>query len=87
MQLPVTPPVAAGLAAAPGTLASDSATGRPISLADAIRTAQRGAPSAIQARGLVRAGTVAIRGAYAQFLPAVQVSGGLTRQINVTPRV
>ncbi len=87
-QLPATlPPVASDLVAAPGTLASDSATGRPISLADAIKTAQRAAPGAIQARGLVRAGSVALRGAYAQFLPAVQVTGGLTRQINVTQRV
>ncbi len=87
-QLPVPPaPVAAGIAAAPGTLASDSVAGRPISLGDAIRVAQRGAPGAIQARGLVRAGTIALRGAYAQFLPSVQISGGLTRQINVTQRV
>ncbi len=81
------PPVSAGLAAAPGTLASDSSTGRPISLSDAIRTAQRSAPAAIQSRGLVRAGAVAIRGAYAQFLPSLQLTGGLTRQINVTQRV
>ncbi len=81
------PPVASGLTAAPGTLTSDSATGRPIPLAEAIRTAQRSAPAAIQSRGLVRAGSVAIRGAYAQFLPAVQISGGLTRQINVKQRV
>ena len=87
-QLPVAlPPTSAGLAAAPGTLASDSVSGRPITLADAIRTSQRAAPAAIQARGLVRAGSVAIRGAYAQFLPSVQLSGGLTRQINVTQRV
>ncbi|GJG86694.1 transporter [Gemmatimonadetes bacterium T265] len=91
-QPPVTPPVTQApvvfdTAAPPGTLASDSATGRPITLADAIRTAQRAAPGAIQARGQVRAADVTRRFAYAQFLPNVQVTGGLVRQINVTQRV
>ena len=82
---PVAP--AADLTAPPGTLASDSAAARPITLDEAIRTAQRGAPGAIQARGQVRAADVTRRFAYAQFLPNVQVTGGIVRQYNVTQRV
>ena len=82
------PPVRVPLIApAPGTLASDSTAGRPITLAEAIATAQRNAPSAIQAAGQVRAGVTSVRAAKAQFIPTVQVSTGLTRQNNVATRV
>jgi outer membrane protein len=66
---------------------SDSVAGRPITLADAIATAQRNAPSAIQAQGQVRAGVSAVHAAKAQFIPSVNLSTGLTRQNNVTTRV
>lgn len=71
----------------PAVVSSDSATGRPITLTEAIATAQRGAPSAIQAQGQVRSSHTAVRAAYAQFIPTVQVSSGLTRQNNVATRV
>jgi outer membrane protein len=78
-QQPPTPPAPA--------IASDSNTGRPISLADAVAIAQRNAPSAIQAQGQVRGSHTAVRAAYAQFIPTVSVSSGLTRQNNVATRV
>jgi outer membrane protein len=96
----LTPPLLAAIALLPGaaraqqpptppvpSFASDSTTGRPISLADAIATAQRNAPSAIQAQGQVRSSHTAVRAAYAQFIPSVNVSSGLTRQNNVATRV
>ena len=96
----LTPPLLAAIALLPGaaraqqpptqpaaSIASDSTTGRPISLADAIATAQRNAPSAIQAQGQVRGSHTAVRAAYAQFIPSVNVSSGLTRQNNVATRV
>ena len=83
-QQPVTTPADLARAAA---AASDSTTGRPISLVEAIATAQRNAPSAIQAQGQVRAGHTSVRAAKAQFIPTVNVSTGLTRQNNVATRV
>lgn len=79
------PPVPPAAAAA--VVPSDSATGRPITLTEAITTAQQNAPSAIQAQGQVRAGTTAVRAAKAQFIPTVNVGTGLTRQNNVATRV
>ena len=73
------------LLAAP--LGAQAPAAQPISLADAIATAQRNAPSAIQSQGQVRAGATSVRAAYAQFLPTVNVSSGLTRQNNVATRV
>jgi outer membrane protein len=75
------------LARPAATPASDSATGRPITLIEAIATAQRNAPSAIQAQGQVRAGVTSVRAAKAQFIPTLNVSTGLTRQNNVATRV
>ncbi|AHG89520.1 outer membrane efflux protein [Gemmatirosa kalamazoonensis] len=78
------PPVRIPALAAP---MSDSATGRPITLSEAIATAQRNAPSAIQAQGQVRAGATSVRAARAAFIPNVNLSTGLTRQNNVATRV
>jgi outer membrane protein len=82
---PTTPmPIVAPVAA---VVASDSSTGRPITLGEAIGIAQQNAPTAIQARGQVQGSHTAVRAAYAQFIPTVQVSTGLTRQNNVATRV
>src|SRR5688572_17008345 len=51
----------------------------PISLDEAVRLAQRNAPSAVQARGQVRASNSAVRSAYGAFLPNLNFSLGQTQ--------
>ena len=53
---------------------------RPISLNDAVRLAQRNAPSAVQAAGNVRANAAAVRTAYMAFVPSLSLSSGATKQ-------
>src|SRR5918999_616119 len=55
------------------TLASQEAP-RPITLDEAVRLAQRNAPVAVQARGQLRSSDAGVRGAYAAFLPDVDLS-------------
>ena len=70
----------------PATTATPSqAQGRFISLDEAIRLAQQNSPSAIQARGNLRTRALAVRSAYAAFLPTLNTSAGLSRQLNVRP--
>ncbi len=86
--IPGVPPAGAPIAAPlNGPVASDTNIGTPITLASAIETAQRNAPSAIQAQGQVRGSRTAVRAAYAQFIPTVQFSTNLTRQSNVATRL
>jgi outer membrane protein len=47
---------------------------RPITLDEAVRLAQRNAPLAVQARGQLRSTDASVRGAYAAFLPSVDLS-------------
>jgi outer membrane protein len=47
---------------------------RPITLDDAVRLAQRNAPLAVQARGQLRSSDATVRGAYAAFLPDVNLN-------------
>ncbi|HZO18329.1 MAG TPA: TolC family protein [Gemmatimonadaceae bacterium] len=47
---------------------------RPISLDEAVRLAQRNAPVAVQARGQLRSMDASVRGAYAAFLPDVNLN-------------
>jgi outer membrane protein len=63
--------------------ALDPAQGRLISLDEAIRLAQQNSPSAIQARGTLRTRALAVRSAYAAFLPTLNTSAGLSRQLTV----
>jgi outer membrane protein len=51
----------------------------PISLEEAVRLAQRNAPSAVQARGQVRTTNSAVRSAYGAFLPSLSFSMGQTQ--------
>ncbi|MDQ3998483.1 MAG: TolC family protein, partial [Gemmatimonadota bacterium] len=51
----------------------------PISLDEAVRLAQRNAPSAVQARGQIRASNSAVRSAYGAFLPNLNFSMGQTQ--------
>ena len=60
--------------------APDAAQGRLISLDEAIRLAQQNSPAAIQARGNLRTRALAVRSAYAAFLPTINTSAGLSKQ-------
>jgi len=60
--------------------APDVAQGRLISLDEAIRLAQQNSPAAIQARGNLRTRALAVRSAYAAFLPTINTSAGLSKQ-------
>ena len=53
---------------------------RPITLEEAVSSAQRNAPAAIQARGLERTSRQQVTNAYAAFIPSLTVSAGGTRQ-------
>lgn len=53
---------------------------RPISLDDAVRLAQRNAPSAVQAAGAIRTNSAAIRTAYLAFIPSLSLSSGASKQ-------
>lgn len=76
----------AALLAVPMVLsAQDPAQGRVISLDEAIRLAQQNSPSAIQARGTLRTRALAVRSAYAAFLPTLTTSVGLSRPLTVNP--
>jgi outer membrane protein len=58
----------------------DPALGRLITLDEAIRLAQQNSPSALQARGTLRTRSLAVRSAYAAFLPTLNTSVGLSKQ-------
>jgi len=49
-------------------------TAHSISLADAVELAQRNAPAAVQARGQLRTANASVKGAYAAFLPNLNIS-------------
>ena len=49
-------------------------TSHPISLTDAVELAQRNAPTAVQARGQLRTANASVKGAYAAFLPNLNLS-------------
>jgi outer membrane protein len=53
---------------------TDTTTARAISLDEAVALAQRNAPSAVQARGQVRTASASVKGAYAAFLPNLNLS-------------
>lgn len=53
---------------------------RPISLDDAVRLAQRNAPSAVQASGATRTNAAAVRSAYMSFIPTLSFSSGASKQ-------
>jgi outer membrane protein len=66
-------------AAAQGPAARSTDSLHPISLDEAVRLAQRNAPSSIQARGQVRTSNSAVRSAYGAFLPNVSFSMGQSK--------
>lgn len=53
---------------------------RPITLDEAVRLAQRNAPSAVQAAGAIRTNAAAVRTAYLAFIPSVNLSTGASKQ-------
>src|SRR6476659_4551188 len=46
----------------------------PITLAEAIRMAQQNAPATVQARGEIQTSSLAVKQAYSQFLPSINLS-------------
>jgi outer membrane protein len=60
--------------------ASADSVARPISLDEAVRLAQRNAPSAVQAAGAVRSNAAAVRTAYLAFIPSLSFSTGASKQ-------
>ena len=60
--------------------ASADSVARPISLDDAVRLAQRNAPSTVQASGNVRANAASVRSAYLAYIPSLSFSSGATKQ-------
>lgn len=55
------------------------AGGKPLSLSEAVRLAQRNSPTAVAARNSSRSGAAAVRTSLAQFLPTVGFSMGASR--------
>jgi outer membrane protein len=55
-------------------LASAQEAPRPITLDEAVQLAQRNAPGAVQSRGQLRTSDATVRGAYASFLPDVNLN-------------
>ena len=81
------PAATATRAAAQTPLRVDTSAARPISLAEAVELAQRNSPAAVQARGQIRTGQIAIRSAYAAFIPTVSIQASNTMQSPVVQRV
>ena len=52
----------------------------PITLAEAIRLAQQNAPATVQARGDIQTSSLAVKQAYSQFLPSINLSASTSRQ-------
>jgi outer membrane protein len=73
----------AGLLAVPALLgAQEPSEARYISLDEAIRLAHLNSPQAIQARNNLRTSSMAVRGAYLDFLPTLSASVGLGRPLS-----
>src|SRR5688500_18480618 len=73
----------AALLAVPMLLSAQQPTTEPrlITLDEAVRLAQQNAPSSMQARGNLRTRALAVRSAYAAFLPTLNGNVGLGRPI------
>jgi len=52
----------------------------PITLTEAIRLAQQNAPATVQARGDIQTSSLAVKQAYSQFLPSINLSASTSRQ-------
>ena len=60
--------------------ASADSVARPISLDEAVRLAQRNAPSTVQAAGNIRNNAAAVRTAYMAFIPSLSFNSGANMQ-------
>ena len=72
------------LALAPVMARAQDTEPRPISLADAVRLAQRNAPAAVQALGTVRSGRAAVTASLSQFIPSLSLSAGVQKSSGAT---
>lgn len=71
------------LLAVPAVLvAQEPSEARYISLEEAIRLAQVNSPAAVQARNNIRTRSMAVRGAYMDFLPTLSANLGLSRPLD-----
>jgi outer membrane protein len=59
---------------------SADSVARPISLAEAVKLAQRNSPTTVQAAGTIRSNAAAVRSAYLSFIPSLSVSTGASKQ-------
>jgi outer membrane protein len=59
---------------------SADSVARPISLAEAVRLAQRNSPTTVQAAGTIRSNAAAVRSAYMAFIPSLSFSSGASKQ-------
>jgi outer membrane protein len=67
---------------APTALAAQAgadSVARPISLADAVKLAQRNSPTTVTAAGTTRSNAAAVRSAYLSFIPSVSLSSGASK--------
>ncbi len=53
---------------------------RPVSLEEAVKLAQKNAPSAVQARGQIETSDAAIRSVYGSYMPSLSLNYGSNRQ-------
>jgi outer membrane protein len=60
--------------------ASADSVARPISLAEAVKLAQRNSPTTVQAAGTIRSNSAAVRSAYLSFIPTLSFSTGASKQ-------
>lgn len=68
---------------APTALAAQAgadSVARPISLAEAVKLAQRNSPTTVQAAGTTRSNAAAVRTAYMTFIPSVSFNTGASKQ-------
>ncbi|MEP6690714.1 MAG: TolC family protein [Gemmatimonadaceae bacterium] len=77
----------AAAAAAATAAASPPDTSRPISLAEAIRLAQRVSPTEVIARNAIRSADASVKSAYAAFIPSVSISVGAGYTPTLSSRV
>jgi outer membrane protein len=59
---------------------SADSVARPISLAEAVKLAQRNSPTTVQAAGTIRSNAAAVRSAYMSFIPTLSFSSGASKQ-------
>jgi outer membrane protein len=82
------PCLAQGIGAQEPAPAANSDTSlHPIALQEAVLMAQKNAPAAVQARGQIQTSESAVRSAYGQFLPSLNLTAGQSQLTNGTQTI